>query len=52
MSWRPIKEELVLHRWQCFCDDESESNETLDEEGNVDVIVATAVVHSFACSFI
>ena len=25
MGWRPIKEELVLHRWQCFCDDESES---------------------------
>jgi hypothetical protein len=19
MGWRPIKEELILHRWQCFC---------------------------------
>ena len=26
MGWRPIKEKLVLHRWQCFCDDESGSN--------------------------
>ena len=26
MGWRPIKEELVLHRWQCFCEDDTESN--------------------------
>jgi len=19
MGWRPIKEELLLHRWRCFC---------------------------------
>ena len=19
MSWRPINEKLLLHRWQCFC---------------------------------
>jgi len=26
MSWRPIKEELILHRWYCGCDDESGLN--------------------------
>ena len=28
MGWRPIKEKLLLHRWQCFC----ESPETITAE--------------------